>query len=227
MTANTEIKTYEQRMSPQDLDDWNDEMCSPPVVLALQDEVSELRAALESSLAEQERMIDKIGELHQRVSDARSVSQPVGAVVATLKPYDFWHEGIPMSWYRKEDVDAHLAALVSQPAKPADGGGVVGLSEAWEAYRGGKELPLDHAFLFASGYRAALAAQPVKPAEGYATVPINPSAAMLKAMAESRAIDDEGEFPAMLDLLDFSGENKTLTVLEAAYVAAITAKEKP
>jgi len=59
--------------------------------------------------------------------------------------------------------------------------------------------------------------------ESCVVVPVKPNAAMLKAMAESRAVDDEGEFPAMLDLLDFSGENKIRTVLEAAYVAALAA----
>jgi hypothetical protein len=58
--------------------------------------------------------------------------------------------------------------------------------------------------------------------DGYVMVPLKPTHAMIKAMAESRATDDEGEFPAMLDLLDFSGENKTHTVLEAAYVAALS-----
>lgn len=56
-----------------------------------------------------------------------------------------------------------------------------------------------------------------------AVVPAKPSAAMLKAMAESRAVDDEGEFPAMLDLLEFGGGNETRTVLEAAYIAALAA----
>lgn len=63
---------------------------------------------------------------------------------------------------------------------------------------------------------------PVVPA-GYVLAPWEPTQAILKAMAESRARDDEGEFPAMLDLLDFSGENKMRTVLSAAYKAAIAA----
>lgn len=61
---------------------------------------------------------------------------------------------------------------------------------------------------------------------GYVLVPLKLTHEQLKAMAESRAVDDEGEFPAMLDLLDFSGENKTRTALEAAYVAAITATKE-
>jgi hypothetical protein len=71
------------------------------------------------------------------------------------------------------------------------------------------------AILAAAGPDAALP-------DGYVMAPIKPTDAMLKAMAESRATDDEGIFPAMLDLLDFSGENKTRTVLEAAYVAALS-----
>lgn len=59
--------------------------------------------------------------------------------------------------------------------------------------------------------------------EGYVLVPVEPDHEIIQAMAESRAVDDEGEFPAMLDLLDFSGQNKTHTVLRAAYAAAITA----
>ncbi len=54
-------------------------------------------------------------------------------------------------------------------------------------------------------------------------MPIEPTHAIIQAMSESRARDDEGEFPAMFDLLDFSGENKTRTVLIAAYSAAIKA----
>lgn len=61
---------------------------------------------------------------------------------------------------------------------------------------------------------------------GDVLMPLKPTPEIIKAMAESRAVDDEGEFPAMLDLLDFSGENKTRTVLEAAYVAAIAQGKK-
>jgi len=57
--------------------------------------------------------------------------------------------------------------------------------------------------------------------EGYALMPIEPTHEILSAMATSKARDDEGEFPMMLDLLDYSGENKTHTVLKAVYVAAI------
>jgi hypothetical protein len=59
--------------------------------------------------------------------------------------------------------------------------------------------------------------------ESCKVVPLHPTSSMLKAMAESRASDDEGEYPAMLDLMDFSGENKTHTALRAAYVAALSA----
>jgi hypothetical protein len=42
-------------------------------------------------------------------------------------------------------------------------------------------------------------------------------------MAESRARDDEGEFEALMDLIDFSGENKTRAVLAQAWRDGIDA----
>lgn len=49
-------------------------------------------------------------------------------------------------------------------------------------------------------------------------------AKMVRAMAESVAPDGEGgQFPALFDLLDFSGENKTRLVLTAALDAALKA----
>lgn len=65
----------------------------------------------------------------------------------------------------------------------------------------------------------AIAAQP----EGWKLVPIEPTVEMISAMACSKARDDEGEFPLLLDLIDFSGENKTHTVLKAAYRAMLAA----
>jgi hypothetical protein len=50
-----------------------------------------------------------------------------------------------------------------------------------------------------------------------------PTYAITRAMAESRARDDEGEFEPLLDLIDFSGENKTHTVLAQAWRDAIDA----
>lgn len=52
-------------------------------------------------------------------------------------------------------------------------------------------------------------------------VPIEPEQKILTAMAVSKAIDDEGEFLALMDLIDFSGENKITTVLKCAYKEAI------
>jgi hypothetical protein len=46
---------------------------------------------------------------------------------------------------------------------------------------------------------------------------------MIRAAAESRAKDDEGEFEPLMDLLGFSGQNKTHTVIHAALVAATEA----
>lgn len=59
--------------------------------------------------------------------------------------------------------------------------------------------------------------------DGYALVPIEPTGQIIKAMAESKATDDEGQFPALCDLIDFSGENKTRSVLKAAYAAMVYA----
>ena len=46
-------------------------------------------------------------------------------------------------------------------------------------------------------------------------------ARMVRAMAESQAVDDEGRFDRLCDILDFSGENAMRTVLEAALDAAL------
>jgi len=54
-------------------------------------------------------------------------------------------------------------------------------------------------------------------------VPLEPSKEIISAMASSQARDDEGNFPALLDLLDFSGENATRTVLRKAWSEAIAA----
>lgn len=54
-------------------------------------------------------------------------------------------------------------------------------------------------------------------------VPKEPTPEIISAMASSHAYDDEGPFPSLLDLIGFSGENKTRTVLKAAYKAALSA----
>ena len=51
--------------------------------------------------------------------------------------------------------------------------------------------------------------------------PIEVTHEMVRAAAESVAVDDEGAFLPLGDLLDFSGENKTRTVVRAALVAAL------
>lgn len=65
----------------------------------------------------------------------------------------------------------------------------------------------------------ALAAIRAIEAMGRAVVPVEADYAITRAMAESRASDDEGQFEPMCDLLDFSGENKAHTVLRAAWAA--------
>lgn len=50
-----------------------------------------------------------------------------------------------------------------------------------------------------------------------------PTHPQLRAMAESQARDDEGQFPSLGDMIDCSGENKTHTILREAYRAAMGA----
>jgi len=47
--------------------------------------------------------------------------------------------------------------------------------------------------------------------------------AVSRAMRDAVIYDDEGEFPRLFDLLDFSGENKAHTVVDALAQAAINA----
>lgn len=47
--------------------------------------------------------------------------------------------------------------------------------------------------------------------------------AMARAMANAVIRDDEGEFPRLFDLLDYSGENKSWTVTYGLARAALTA----
>ena len=68
--------------------------------------------------------------------------------------------------------------------------------------------------------------KPVIP-DGWQLVPIEPTHEMISAMSCSEAIDDEGKFPALMDLIDFSGENKTHSVLKAAYAAMLAAAPTP
>ena len=70
--------------------------------------------------------------------------------------------------------------------------------------------------------RSALSAQ-VQDVAGSQLVPKEPTHAMIRAMSESRAKDDEGEFPCISELLGFSGENKTHSVLRSAYRAMLAA----
>lgn len=49
------------------------------------------------------------------------------------------------------------------------------------------------------------------------------TSAPTKAMAESVAHDDEGTFEPLHDLIGFSGENKTRTVLRQAWVDGVQA----
>jgi len=71
-----------------------------------------------------------------------------------------------------------------------------------------------------------LFATPQQAAPGWQLVPTEPTAMILSAMATSKARDGEGTFPMLMDLIDFSGENKTHTVLKAAYVAMPAAAPK-
>ena len=66
---------------------------------------------------------------------------------------------------------------------------------------------------------------PAAPAvpDGWVMVPREPTVGMISAMMTSTARDDEGAFPMLMDHLDYSGENKSHTVLKAAYRAMIAA----
>ena len=57
----------------------------------------------------------------------------------------------------------------------------------------------------------------------YRVLRTEPDHAMISAALCSVASDDEGSFPCLLDLLDFSGENKAVTVIREALRAAIVA----
>jgi hypothetical protein len=57
----------------------------------------------------------------------------------------------------------------------------------------------------------------------FALVPREPTEAMLQAAARSVAHDDEGSFPPVCDLIDYSGENKTRTVLRQLLIDALAA----
>ena len=61
---------------------------------------------------------------------------------------------------------------------------------------------------------------------GHARAPVEATQEIIMAMGESQAVDDEGIFPCLSDLLDFSGSNKTRVVLIAAYNAMLTASKE-
>lgn len=72
--------------------------------------------------------------------------------------------------------------------------------------------------------KALLSGQPTEVnGKKWQLVPVEPNFAEIKAMAESVAVDDEGPFSPLCDLLGYSGENKTHTVLKAARAAMLTA----
>ena len=74
--------------------------------------------------------------------------------------------------------------------------------------------------------RAALAQAQSLP-DGLVLVPVEPTVAIISAMMKSQARDDEGCFPMLMDHIDYSGENKTRTVVKAAYKAALAASPQP
>lgn len=63
---------------------------------------------------------------------------------------------------------------------------------------------------------------PVVP-DGWKLVPVEPTDEMVSAMMTSRARDDEGTFPMLMDQLDYSGEHKSRSVIKAAYAAMLAA----
>lgn len=60
-------------------------------------------------------------------------------------------------------------------------------------------------------------------AAGYKPVPVEPTGEMLRAMSSSKAVDNDGEFPSLSDLIGYSGDDKTLAVMKAAYAAMLAA----
>ena len=74
---------------------------------------------------------------------------------------------------------------------------------------------------------AALAAQTPAQQSGWKMMPVEATKEIISAMMTSKAIDDEGEFPLLMDHIDYSGENKTRCVVKAAYAAAIAAAPSP
>lgn len=48
-----------------------------------------------------------------------------------------------------------------------------------------------------------------------------------QAIAEVKVSDDEGEYPPLCDLIEFSGENKFRTVVTAIAIAAMRAMREP
>lgn len=65
------------------------------------------------------------------------------------------------------------------------------------------------------------------PDDGWVLVPREPIYEQVRAMTESKATSDEGPFPPLCDLIDFSGENNTYIVLREAYRAAVRAVAPP
>lgn len=57
----------------------------------------------------------------------------------------------------------------------------------------------------------------------HAIVPIEPTFSILNAMASSTAKDDEGTFEPLMDLIGFSGENKTQAVLKQVWKDSVKA----
>ncbi len=54
--------------------------------------------------------------------------------------------------------------------------------------------------------------------------PLEITTKMISAALTSQAKDDEGVFPLLMDILDFSGQNKAQTVIREALTAAIAAQ---
>jgi hypothetical protein len=64
-------------------------------------------------------------------------------------------------------------------------------------------------------------------APAWKLVPVEPTQEAISAAMTSKARDDEGEFPPLMDLIDFSGENAARAVVRAALRAAIAAAPEP
>ncbi len=125
----------------------------------------------------------------------------------------------------KAQRDELRAALAAQPAEPV-GDVVVSCNEDGQIVAVTRQD--DEGRILSVIAESAAPPAPAAVPPGYVLVPVEPTQAMISAMMTSEARDAEGPFPMLMDHLDYGGENKSHTVLKAAYRAMIAAAgDKP